>query len=201
MTSFGHIDVPIWNTCANNHVYFNMLRLTLPQLFFFPGLEQNCPQTGKICRQKGKRYGLEDRTDSYYYCHSGKSMLMLLSYVPRLFWSQSGAYGTGVFSVWKTVVAWSSGFVVVLLQHLLSDYTATFNHLLTLSMVSFKHDNQNLFQMLTMDKADGKTDVQYVLWKAQMSCILNWFSCLGYFRLSPLAASFHCASMLFWRAL
>lgn len=54
-------------------------------------------------------------------------------------------------------------FVVVLLHHLLSDYTATFNHLLTVSMVSFKHDNQNLSQMLTMDGADGKTDVLYVL--------------------------------------
>lgn len=102
------------------------------------------------------------------------------------------------FSVWKTVAARSSDFVVVLLHHLLSDYTATFNHLLTVSMVSFKHDNQNLSQMLTMDEADGKTDVQCVLWKAQMSCILNRFSCLGYFGLSPLAASFLCASMVFW---
>lgn len=61
------------------------------------------------------------------------------------------------------MAAQSSDFVVVLLHHLLSDYTATFNHLLTVSMVSFKHDNQNLSQMLTMDEADGKTDVQYVL--------------------------------------
>lgn len=123
---------------------------------------------------------------------------MLPSYVPRLFRSQTVGYATGIFSVWKTVAAQSSDFVVVLLHHLLSDYTATFNHLLTVSMVSLKHDNQNLSQMLTIDEADGKTDVQYVLWKAQMSCILNWFSCLGYFGLLPLAASFLCASMVFW---
>lgn len=52
---------------------------------------------------------------------------------------------------------------MVLLHHLLADCTATFNHLLTASMVSFKHDNQNLSQMLTMDGADGKTDVLFLL--------------------------------------
>lgn len=140
--------------------------------------------------------GMKNQTDNYDYCHTGKSMLMLLSHVPRLFWSQTVDYATGDFSVWKTVAARSSDFVVVLLHHLLSDDTATFNHLLTVSMVSFKHDNQNLSQMLTMDEADGKTDVQCALWKVQMSCILNQFSCLGYFGLSPLAASFLCASIV-----
>lgn len=190
-----HSGMFICNTCTNNHVYFINVKISATSTFFFLSLAQNCHHTGKVCRQNVKRYGLEDQIQNYDYCHTGKSMLL---YVPRLFWSQTVDYATGVFSVWKTVPARSSNFVVVLLHHLLSDYTATFNHLLTVSMVSFKHDNQNLSQMLTMDEADGKTDVQYVLWKAQMSCILNRFSCLGYFGLSPLAASFLCASMVFW---